>query len=193
MAEGGEGAPSAEGEGEGEGEGNQQTPPEPKVEEKDGKILIDGEEFDPERAIKTIRNQRDLEKQLKEKIRDLEAKLDGAKTAEQQAQEAQQQIQALEARLAEREVRSDFETKAQERFSDAKLAYLAAKQEGLLGKYDPESGEVSDHDLDKLAEKFPALVKGQGPGADGDAGRGRGQGGNARTVNDQFNRIVRGG
>lgn len=138
------------------------------VEETD-EALEAAEEFDPDRAMATIKAQREEEKRLKAALaeaRKAEEELQAIKSAEQEAQKSLEEkvkdreakIADLEAKIAERDVKEDFARKAGEvGISDIELAYLAAKEQGLLGEADPESGDIEGHNLDKLLEMYPAL------------------------------------
>lgn len=162
-----------------------------------------GGEFDPERALATIRKQRAEEKRLKEQLAEAraaqeelqalkQAEADKQKSLEEKLAERDAEIQALKASIASGRTKEDFARQAVERGYDpgqVELAYLAAKEQGLLGKYDPKTGEVGKHDFETLEEKYPAL-QGEPLGFTGDAGR-RPTGGQARTVNSAFNSVVR--
>ena len=159
------------------------------------------EEFDKERAMATIEKQRESEAAAIKKQKELEAELAKYREADEEKAEAEK---ALEVKIAERDatieakdreisdlhVKNDFEGEAANRgIEDPGLAYLAAKEQGLLGEYDPKEGNVSEHGFDELGQKYPSF-KGTGVAQTGDAGaRGKGK---AQTVNDQFNDSIRG-
>lgn len=164
---------------------------------------IDGKEFDPERAMRTIHKQREAEKELKAELAKYreaeEAELEKQKSLEQRVAERDQRISELEGTLTELAIRGDFERKGLDLGYDSEdlvLAYMAAKEEGLLGEYDPKTGEIEEHDFDTLHERYPKLApsgdEGGGRRRDrfGDAGV-RSNKGNARTPADQFNDSVR--
>lgn len=165
---------------------------------------IDGEEFDPERAMRTIRKQRESEKQLKDELAQYreaeEAELEKQKSLETKVTERDQRISELETTLTSLVVRHDFELQARNMGYDEDelvLAFMAAKEEDLLGAYDPEAGEVGEHDFETLHERYPKLApsdEGEGTysvaNRQGDAGV-RSNKGNARTPSDQFNQSVR--
>lgn len=194
MATENEGADAAENEATEEPEGTEDD------------LGIEGE-FDPERALSTIRKQRAEEKRLKEELaeaREAKEELDRIKAEEAEAQKTLEekladkdsQIKALKDQIKNREVHADFIRKATGDRGytpeDAELAFLAAKEQGLLGKYDPKRGEVvDDHDFETLEEKYPSL-QGEDSGLPaGDAAR-RLRNGKVKDTNTQFNTLVRG-
>lgn len=158
------------------------------------------EEFDKDRALDTIRKQRESEAAAKERAKELEAELSKYRAADEEKAEAEK---ALEVKVAERDatikelkgviaqvhVKNDFLVKAaSEGIADPDLAYLAAKEQGYLGEYDPKEGTVGDHDFEALGEKFTTF-KGEGFKQTGDAGaRGKGK---ALTPGEQFNQSIR--
>lgn len=112
------------------------------------KLEIDGEVFDPERAMKTIRTQREAEKELKAELAKYreaeEAEAEKKKSLETKVTERDQRISELEGTLTELAVRGDFERAALEAGfdqDDLVLAYMAAKEEGFLGEFDPKTGK----------------------------------------------------
>lgn len=158
------------------------------------------DEFDKERAMATIKKQREAEAAAVAKAKELEAELAKYRTADEAKAEAEK---ALEVKVAERDealkgkdaqiadlhVRYSFEREAVAKgVADPGLAFLAAKEQGLLGVYDPKVGVVSDHDWDGLAEKYPSFKSQEGDKT-GDAGA-RGKGATAGPA-DQFNSAVR--
>jgi hypothetical protein len=164
---------------------------------------IDGTEFDPERAMRTIKTQREAEKELKAELAKYreaeEAELEKQKSLETKLTEREQRISELEGTLTELAIRGDFERKGLEMGFDQEdlvLAYMAAKEEDLLGAYDPKTGEIEAHDFDTLQERYPKLSPsgeqdgGQNRQRFGDAGV-RSNQGSARTPADQFNDSVR--
>lgn len=164
----------------------------------DNKVIIDGEEFDPQRALNTIRAQRAAENELKEKLRKYEAaeqaELDKHKTLEERLAEKTAKIQELEKQLVSRNAAAEFQILAIEAgIADPELALLVAEREGLLGDYNPETGKIEGGkvDFDVLIEKHPVLAgerKDRRP--TGDAGRLGG--GKVLTPSEMFNRSVRG-
>ena len=171
------------------------------------KALLADEEFDKDRALATIRAQRKVEREQKEELKELRAMKAAKEAADEKLAEAdrtaEENLEASKAReavlldkLAAQEVRADFEREALSEEigidpEDLELAYLAAKEQGLLGEMDPDSGLVEGHDFDKLAEKYPAIFGGDGSSQSrtGDAGKtGRGK---KSSVGDQFNKAVR--
>ena len=159
------------------------------------------EDFDPARAMKTIQAQRESEAAALARAKEAEAKLAAIEEAEAEAQksleqklvDAEARIAELVAHQAEKDVRADFIAKAVELgVADPKLAYLAAKEEGLLGDADPKTGVVSDHNFEELGKRFPTFaVKEEvdDPGFGHDAGvRGKRT---KRTVGSVFNDEVR--
>lgn len=162
------------------------------------------EEFDAERALATIKKQRAAERKLKAELaeaRKAQEELDKIKQAQEDAEksaadklaEREARIASLEAKIAEDAIKADFYRQGAERgIADLDLAYLAAKEQGLLGERDAQAGAIGVHDFDKLEELYPALA-GEGRVKDltGDAGV-RGLRGKTGTVNSQFNKAVRG-
>ena len=162
----------------------------------------EGDEFDPDRARATIKKQRESEKNLKAELREArkaeeelaaikQAQEDADKSASEKLAERDETIKGLHEKIMETAVKADFEREAAERgITDLSLAYLAAKEQGLLGAADPKTGEVDKHDFDKLEELYPTL-QGEGTGwqPSGDAGaRGKQK---TKTVASVFNESVR--
>ena len=177
------------------------------ADEEADKALLEDEEFDKERALATIRKQRKVERDQKDelkRLRAIEAKVaddaqkvaDADKTNEEKLAQSEAREAALKVQLDDVEVRADFEREALSEEigidpEDLELAYLAAKEQGLLGKRDPATGLVEGHDFDKLAEKYPALLGGGGSSQSrtGDAGKqGRGK---KNSVGAAFNKEIR--
>ncbi len=167
------------------------------VEQKD----LEESAFDKERAMRTIKDQRKAEKALEQKLKEMSDQLAGYKTAEEKKAEAEKTLEAkvaegqgaLEAKdveIADLHVRHDFEAKAAlAGIEDPALAFLAAKQEGLLGTYNPKEGGVTDHDFEELGVKYPSFASTKVSDS-GDAGaRGRGK---TATTKQQFNDAIRG-
>lgn len=164
----------------------------------ENKIIIDGEEFDPQRALNTIRAQRAAENALKEKLRKYEEaeqkELEKQKTLEERLTEKTAKIQELEKQLVFRNTAAEFRIQALEAgIADPELALLVAEREGLLGDYNPETGKIEGGkvDFDILVERHPVLAgerKDKRP--TGDAGRLGG--GKVLTPGERFNRAVRG-
>jgi hypothetical protein len=165
-------------------------------------LKIEGE-FDPERALTTIRAQRKVERELKAELAELRslkdekaeaeaAEVEAAKGQETKIAERDATIESLNVRLGKQEVEYDFKTKAAALgVEDLDLAYLAAERAGLLGDYDEKAETVGDHDFDKLAEKYPSII-----GESSDDTRQTGDGGARKSgkkadVGTQFNRTVR--
>lgn len=165
------------------------------------------EDFDPERALRTIRQQRQAEKELKAQLAEAQAKaaeLDKIKAAEEEAQKTLEQkvaerearIAELEAQISEGRQKADFVSRAAARgYIDPELAYLAAKAQGVLGEYDPKAGTVGEHDFEALETAHPTLAaqaaeEGVLKADDGDAGR-RGRKA-TKTPNAVFNESIRG-
>ena len=160
----------------------------------------DDKEFDSERAMKTIKAQREAEKKLKADLAEAKEKLGKFETEESAKAEAEK---GLETKLAEREariaeletsilesaVKSDFMTKAIDRgYEDPALAFLAAREQGVLGDVNKETGEVGDHDFEALEEKHPALAS-EGGFNSGDGGVRGGQVG--KKPDQVFNGLIR--
>ena len=177
----------------------------PEAAEESAEITIP-EDFDPERAMRTIKAQRESEEALKAelaKYREEEEKRKRAeeeaqKTLEQKIAEREARIAELEAQAEERLVKADFISKAAARgYTDPELAYIAAAAQGVVGAADPKTGVVGDHDFDALEARHPSLAAEAEDEADkraggfsGDAGvRGRKA---AKTPGDLFNEGVRG-
>jgi hypothetical protein len=88
---------------------------------------------------------------LKNRVAELEPLLEKVSEVERRAT-------VMEAALAENAIRADFVEKVvQMGCSNARLAFLAAQADGLLGSYDPETGEVSEHDFETLRKRYPNL------------------------------------
>lgn len=158
------------------------------------------EDFDPERAMKTILRLRDIEKEhkalLAEKEAEAAAKAEAEKTLEQKLTDAQARIAELEAQAATKDVRADFIAKATAQgINDPGLAYLAAKEEGLLGELDPKTGEVGDHDFTELGNRFPSFASADDEEEEGSGGFGGDGGVRGRrtkpTAKSVFNDSVR--
>ena len=160
------------------------------------------EQFDAERAMATIQKQRESEKAALQKAKDLEAELAKYKEAEDakaeegkalevKVAERDEALKAKDAEIADLHVRFSFLQEAQVKgVADPELAYLAAKQEGLLGAYDPKEGKVGEHNWTALGEKYTSFSTEQSAQAStGDAGR---QGkGKVLSEGDQFNQAIR--
>ena len=161
-------------------------------------ILFGGEVFDPERAMKTIQAQRESENELKEALAVYkaaeQAEEDAKKSAAEKLVERDARIQTLEEVAAYRDAADSFKSQAEEAgISDPELALLVAKENGLLGDYDPKTGKVKigKVDFDKLLEEHPVLAGDGTKRTDsGDAGRVGHK--TALTRNDLFNAAVRG-
>lgn len=166
-------------------------------------VEFDGE-FDPDRAKRAIEAARNDAKKLRAKLEkqgtkldkfeaEVTAKAEADKTNEQKLVEKDQRIATLEGEASDREVKSSFLAEAAERgYTSPDLAYLAAKEQGLLGNYTPKTGVVSDHDFEALEEAhnlFATEAGRSGDQATGDAGA-RG-GGTVTGVAGQFNSAVR--
>lgn len=165
---------------------------------------IEDDDFDKDRALSTIRKQRAEEKRLKEELAEArkaqeelaalkEAQDEAEKTAVQKLADRDAKIKALENQISESAVKADFmraATSEERAYLDPELAFLAAKEQGLLGKYDPKTGTVEAHDLDKLEELYPALAGERQTGTAHDAGV-RGKPGKTGTPGSQFNSAVR--
>lgn len=152
------------------------------------------DDFDKERALKTIRAQREDEKKLKAELAKYraaeEAELEKQKSLDQKIADRDVKIQNLETELSNLQVETAFKQEAREKgIMDPDLAFLAAKEAGLLA-HDPETGKV-EFDFDQLAERFPTFApKEGGAGVTGDAGR-RGSKGK-KSPGQVFNDEVRG-
>lgn len=128
------------------------------------------EEFDAERAMKTIKAQREAEAKAKADLASVMEKLAKYEEAEQaeaeknksletKLVESQSRIDELQGKILESAVRADFMQKASERgYEEPHLAFLAAKEQGVLGEVNPETGEVGDHNFETLEEKYPSLA-----------------------------------
>jgi len=161
------------------------------------------EEFDAERAMATIKAQRKAEAEALAKAKDLEAELAKYREVENEKAEAEK---ALEVKLVERDealkakeheianlhVKHSFMAEAATKgIADPALAFLAAKEQGLLGEFDPKTGAVTDHEWDELGERYPSFrpAEESQDRKTGDAGA-RGKGTTA-TPADQFNSAFR--
>lgn len=177
---------------------------EPTEETPEDDLGLDGE-FDPDRAMATIRKQRVSEARLKAELAEAKVKAEAfdaaeaekaeaEKTAEQKVQERESKIEALERQIAEKDIKHDFKRAAIEAgiaAEDLDLAYLAAREQGLLGSRDPKTEVVDGHDFESLEAKHPALFGGGGVRVldTGDAGR-RGRG-KVASPNEVFTRLIR--
>lgn len=186
MPEAGKGAEGAE----------QEPVTEPVVEDK--KIEIDGEEYDPDRALKTIKAQRESEQALKEKLRKYEeaeqAAAEAEKSLEVKLADRDAEVSELRKGLALRDAADTFLAQAEDAgIADPRLALLVAKENGLFSTYDPKTGEieVGKVDFDKLVEDHPVL-QGEAPGRKPTGDAGRRTGGKTLTPGEIFNRSVRG-
>ena len=165
-------------------------------------LKIEGE-FDPERALTTIRAQRKVERELKAELaelRGLKTEKDAAEAAEAEEAKGQETkiaerdatIESLNARLGKQEVKFDFMQQAADLgVEDLDLAYLAAERAGLLGDYDEKAETVGDHDFDKLAEKYPSIIGESGGSARQPGDAGARAGGRKATPGANFNKVVR--
>jgi len=165
---------------------------------------FDGDDFDAKRAKATILAQRESERKLKEELRQAlkaqdkldaieQAQKDADKSAAEKLADRDETIKGLKKDIAEAAVKADFVKEADFRgITDLKLAYLAAKEQGFLGAADPKTGEVGEHDFEKLEEAYPTLQgEGSGWSRSGDAGvRSKGKTGDDAS---QFNAAIRGG
>jgi hypothetical protein len=171
--------------------------------ETSGGVEFDGE-FDAARAKKAIEAARAETKKLKGKLERQGGKLDKFETAAAEVVEAEKdnaqklvdrdaEIAALKSDAEAREVKTNFLELAEDRgYTNPKLAYLAAVEQGLLGKYTPKTGVVGDHDFEALESEhdlFATEAGRSGDQATGDAGA-RG-GGQVTGVAGQFNKAVR--
>lgn len=172
------------------------------TEEQEAATAVVEGEFDPERAMATIKKQRESEAEALAKVKELEERLSAYQSEEEAKAEAEKALEvkvaerdaalkAKDAQIADLHVRYSFIQEATEKgVADPALAYLAAKQEGLLGAYDPKEGKVSGHDFDALGERYASFrVEESAVSKAGDAGaRGKGT---TMTPGDQFNEAVR--
>jgi len=170
----------------------------------DGSESTEDEEdaFDKDRALKTIREQRKVEKAQGKELAELRkykeaadaealAKAEADKDLETKLAEAKAELKEVRAGQTSADVKADFLRVASLRgYEDPELAYLAAKAADVLGT--PKDGKVGDHDFDVLEEQYPKLAseagdkRGFGSGDASKKGRKAGT-----TVNDQFNSVVR--
>jgi hypothetical protein len=174
------------------------------AEGKESSVEFDGE-FDPERAKRAIAAGREDAKKLKAKLAEQATRLEGfesVETAKAEADKSNEQklvekdarIAALEVEASDREVKADFMTEADGRgYQSLSLAYIAAKEQGLLGKRNKQTGDVGDHDFEALEEShdlFATEAGREGARATGDAGARGGQG-KTTSVGGQFNKAIR--
>ncbi len=159
--------------------------------------------FDAERATRTILAQRKSETKLKGTVAEQAARLatfeaaeakalDAEKTLEQRLTDSETRNTDLQADLATSRAEFAFRAEAAEAGLDAGLAYLVAKKDGVIGSYDDDTGELTGHDLDALAEAYPALVKDRSqikPRPGGDAARKAKDSGT--TPKERFNELIR--
>lgn len=162
------------------------------------------EEFDEERAMKTIHDQRKVEKKQAKELAELRkfkeaadaeatAKAEADKGLEEKLAEAKAELAEVKETQAEADVKADFLRVAALRgYEDPDIAYLAAKAVDALGT--PKNGTVGDHDFDALEERYPKLAGEAGDKrgfGSGDAGR-KGKRKPGKSPADQFNDAVRG-
>lgn len=156
------------------------------------------DDFDKDRAMATIDKLRGIEKDYKAMKR-AQAKADedaaeAEKDLETKLADRDKRIEELESEKAEKVIEANFVTKAVERgYADPALAFLAAKNAGVLGSTDPKTGEVGDHDFEKLEETFSSFAgeaKEETGFGSGDAGV-RGKKGK-KTPASGFNGAIRG-
>ena len=174
------------------------------AEGKESSVEFDGE-FDADRAKRAIAAGREDAKKLKAKLAEAAERLEGFESAETAKADADKsneaklvdrdaRIAALEAEASDREVKRDFIEAAEDRgYNSAELAYLAAKEQGLLGRYNRKTGDVADHDFEALEEShdlFATEAGREGAKATGDAGARGGQG-KTTSVGGQFNKAIR--
>lgn len=159
--------------------------------------------FDAERAARTILAQRKSETKLKGTVAEQAAKLatfeaaeakalDAEKTLEQRLTDSEARNTGLQEDLATTRAEFAFKAAAAEAGLDSGLAYLVAKKDGVVGSYDDDTGEFTGHDLEALAEAYPALVKDRSqlkPRPGGDAARKAKDSGS--TVREKFNELIR--
>lgn len=161
----------------------------------------DGTAFDPERAKHTIAEQRKAEKALKAQLKEMqdklagytaaeEAKLEAEKALEVKLQEREKENETLQNQIATLHVKQDFVAKAVSKgVADPELAFLAAKEQGYLGSYNPKEGNVGEHDWEALGAKYPSFQTDVRPANSGEAGAtGRGK---VTTTSSAFNDTVR--
>lgn len=129
-----------------------------------------GDDFDPNRAWNTIQTQREQEKQLKEKINQIESELQQRKDAEktelekaqERAKEAQERAEKAELSLLRGRVAAEFGIPAD---------FLSANDEETLKSQAKALTEFVDSKVGKPAPDLPAkpketLVPGNGTGGD---------------------------
>lgn len=168
-----------------------------------GGVEFEGE-FDPDRARRAIENARAEEKRLKAKLSEKDAELEkyqriesqvaeAEKSAEQKLADRDAEIRSLRDQIKTIEVKQSFVTEATRRgYADPNLAFVAAREEGLLGTYDPKTGAVGDHDFEALEESHPQFAAEAGRAGDhatGDAGARGGVGG--ESIGASFNKEIR--
>lgn len=168
-----------------------------------GGVEFDGE-FDPERAARAIANARAEEKRLKAKLAEKDEALakyqeiesqvaDAEKSLEQKVADRDAEIKSLKNEIRLIKVKQSFTAEASKRgYADPNLAFVAAREEGLLGTYDPKTGAVGDHDFEALEESHPQFAAEAGRAGDhatGDAGARGGVG--SDSVGASFNKELR--
>lgn len=160
-------------------------------------------DFDPVRALKTIKAQRESEAAAKAELKALKdekaaaekAEADKNKSLEEKLTEAEATLASLNLKIQEDRIRADFMKMAEDRgYEDPDLAYVAAKDAGILGTYASETETVGAHDFDKLEKRYPLLAaeaEDRNRLNTGDAAR-RSHGGRTVSVGQSFNDSIRG-
>lgn len=126
------------------------------------------DDFDPQRALATIKAQRESERALKNDLKTLRAQvktLEKEQTSKDDADKsADEKLIALESKnesllelLAQFHVAADFKAKATEKGLDPELGWYVAQAEGFAGEYDAVKNTVGEHDFDGLLKRFPNL------------------------------------
>lgn len=138
---------------------------------------VQGEEKQEETPRGRLFAQEDVDRIVKERLErerrkyadyeEIKKRLSEVDSLYEQASKFEARALELEAAVAEHAIRADFLEKALEAgCTDPRLAYLAAQADDLLGSYDPESGEVSEHNIEALRERYPNLFRGSAANID---------------------------
>lgn len=137
---------------------------------------IDGHTGGLRTALQTEREQR---RAFERQVKELSGKLE-------QGSDARAQLEQMSSQLAEQQRRADFyEEAVPARIRNPKLAYIAAKDAGLI---DGRSGKVN---MDGLKQQFPELFEQKAPPPQGNAGAGTGGQQLELTGNEAMNAGIR--
>lgn len=129
--------------------------------------------------VSALQSEREQRRTLERQMRTLSTQLE-------QGSEARTQVEQLSSQLAEQERRATFyEDAVPARVRNPKLAYIAAKEAGLI---DGRSGKVN---MEGLKQQYPELFEQKAPPPPGNAGAGTGGQQPAPSPNAQMNQSIR--